>query len=114
MLTVLSSSAITMKSAGGGRVLLMLVFGEKQCHCPATTQLLTCGACTGRPFDARSRIVTYESPPDGRGPVESVPFWRLRARSPAEISVHAEVNEPISGGKRSSWTNRVWPRRGDA
>jgi len=34
--------------------------------------------------------------------------------SPAEISVHAGVNEPISGGKRSPWTNGIWLRRDDA
>ncbi|XP_011638423.1 uncharacterized protein LOC105428048 isoform X3 [Pogonomyrmex barbatus] len=45
---------------------------------------------------------------DGRGPAGFAPCRQLAGPgSPAEISVHAGVNEPISGGKRSLWTNGI-------
>lgn len=88
-------------------------FGEKRCHCPARTvswrhsgRLHGGGRSTRRRARISAQAVAARlvpRRPGGRRPV-----------SPAEISVHSGVNEPISSGKRSPWTNGIWLSRGRA
>lgn len=107
-----ASASPTTEEREENRVLLMPILGKNGVTVPRGRSLGGIqGGYTGRPFDAKTRTYLRQAVaarlvprrPGGRRPV-----------SPAEISVHSGVNEPISSGKRSPWTNGIWLSRGRA